>query len=185
MDLDLFLEILGVPSTSGEERRLAEFLKERLVFQPEAAGEKPQVTEHEVGDGTVNLLFDWSGTGHPSFVFCTHLDTVPPYIPPEVVYILKDDILPDGTKASRDDIMVKGRGSCDAKGQIFTMFTACTELREEGFTDFGLLLLAGEETGSHGAKAYTRDCPEEPLSSWESPPTTAWSQPARARSPSR
>lgn len=151
MDLDLFLEILGVPSISGDERTLAGFLKERLAA--------PQVHEYEVGDGTVNLLFDWSGTGRPSFVFCTHLDTVPPHIPPSVALVSAGDRLPDGETALRDDTLIKGRGSCDAKGQIFSMYNACLELPGEGFKDFGLLLLSGEETGSQGAKAYDRDNP--------------------------
>ena len=151
MDLELFLEILGIPSTSGGERRLADFLKDRLAA--------PQVLEQEVGDGTVNLLFDWSGTGEPEFVFCTHLDTVPPFIPPTVECVNEGDILPDGSKAAIEDTVIKGRGSCDAKGQIFVMYNACLELAKEGFKDFGLLLLAGEETGSHGAKAYTKERP--------------------------
>ncbi|MBR1926446.1 MAG: M20/M25/M40 family metallo-hydrolase [Bacteroidales bacterium] len=115
--------------------------------------------EFEVGDGTVNLLLDWSGTGAPSFVFCTHLDTVPPYIPPSVGPVSKGERLPDGRVAERDDTIIKGRGSCDAKGQIFTMYNACLKLQEEGFKDFGLLLLSGEETGSYGAKAFSRDNP--------------------------
>ena len=151
MDLELFIEMLGMCSTSGEERRMADFLKERL--------HAPQVFEQEVGDGTVNLLFDWSGTGRPSFVFCTHMDTVPPYIPPSVELVKEGDILPDGAKAGEDDTVVKGRGSCDAKGQVFSMYNACLKLREEGFSDFGLLLLSGEETGSHGAKAYDKERP--------------------------
>ena len=169
MDLDFFLEILAIDSTSGQERRLAEFLKERLGRSFAAARDDkaaaqdgclaPEVREFEVGDGTVNLLLDWSGTGAPSFVFCTHLDTVPPYIPPSVEPVKEGDILPDGRTAGRDDTIIKGRGSCDAKGQIFSMFLACQRLCQEGFTDFGLLLLAGEETGSFGAKAYTRDNP--------------------------
>ena len=132
---------------------MAEFLKGRLPLGDCA------VRADEVGDGTLNLLFDWSGTGCPSFVFCTHLDTVPPYIPPEVVSVRKGDILPDGKAAEEDDTMVKGRGSCDAKGQIAAMYSACLRLYEEGFRDFGLLLLAGEETGSYGAKAYSKDRP--------------------------
>ena len=53
MDLNLFLEILGIPSTSGEEKALAQFLKEQLVLRgPNGI----QVFEYEVGDGTLNLL---------------------------------------------------------------------------------------------------------------------------------
>lgn len=153
MDLELFREILSFPSTSGGERPLAEFLADRL---PSGGCE---ARSYEVGDGTLNLLFDWSGTGHPSFVFCTHLDTVPPYIPPEVTDISYGDILPDGKTADKDDVLVTGRGSCDAKGQIASMYSACLRLCEDGYRDFGLLLLAGEETGSFGAKAYSKDCP--------------------------
>ena len=120
MDLDFFLEILGIPSTSGEERRLALFLKEKL--------KAPEVIEQEVGDGTLNLLFDWSGTGHPSFVFCTHMDTVPPYIAPSVELVKKGDVLPDGRVSEIDDTIIKGRGRCDATGQIFTMYNACLRL---------------------------------------------------------
>ncbi|MGN1214646.1 MAG: M20/M25/M40 family metallo-hydrolase [Candidatus Cryptobacteroides sp.] len=153
MDLDLFRQILDIDSTSGQERQLAEFLEGRL----QAGG--CVVHRFEVGDGTLNLLLDWSGTGKPSFVFCSHLDTVPPYIPPEQVPVRSGDILPDGKTAVQDDTMFTGRGTCDAKGQFFTMYSTCLELASEGQTDFGLLLLAGEETGSFGAKAYTRDCP--------------------------
>ena len=52
------------------------------------------------------------------------------------------------------DVMIKGRGSCDAKGQIFSMWEACLELERRGCSDFALLLLAGEETGSYGAKSF-------------------------------
>ena len=36
------------------------------------------------------------------------------------------------------------------------MITACQKLAEEGCTNYGLLLLAGEETGSWGAKAFAQ-----------------------------
>lgn len=133
MDSDLFMDMLSVDSTSGRERDFALFLSHRL----KTAGNV--IETFEVGDGTLNLLASW---GKPEIVFCTHLDTVPPYIAPE-----------------RNGDIVTGRGSCDAKGQIFSMFEACKTLEAMGETGFGLLLLAGEETGSFGAKAWTRDCP--------------------------
>ncbi len=58
---------------------------------------------------------------------------------------------------------ISGRGSCDAKGQIFAMYTACKELEASGCTNFGLLLLAGEETGSWGAKAFSKTGFEAPF----------------------
>ncbi len=143
MNTDFFIEMLKINSTSGGEKGFADFLKQRM------SGPGRRVETFEVpammGDwptesGTpVNLMVSW---GEPKVVFCTHLDTVPPYIAPSV------EVLED------DDMKIKGRGSCDAKGQIFAMWEACLELESRGCTDFALLLLAGEETGSFGAKAF-------------------------------
>ena len=140
MDTKLFLEMLGIDSTSGKEAALADFLAERLLT------EHCRMEKFEVGDGTKNLLFSW---GEPKVVFCTHLDTVPPYIPP----VMSDE----------DGGVFYGRGTCDAKGQIFAMYEACKALEEKGHDGFGLLLLAGEETGSFGAKAF-RD--QHPGAEW-------------------
>lgn len=123
-----FRDILEIDSTSGRERALAEWLLAHV--------EAPRAESFEVGDGTLNLLFSW---GRPGLVFCTHMDTVPPYIAP-----------------SFDGASVHGRGSCDAKGQIYAMYRACKLLEAGGKSGFGLLLLSGEETGSFGAKAFSR-----------------------------
>ena len=136
MDLEFFHKILSVDSTSGKEVELADILSVELA----APGRKIDV--FEVGDGTRNVLVSW---GTPKVIFCTHLDTVPPYLPP----VFEEDV-------------VKGRGSCDAKGQIFAMYEACKELEAKGCTDFGLLLLAGEETGSFGAKAFNAVMSDDP-----------------------
>jgi len=128
MNWELFHQLLSFDSTSGNEREVADWLLQTL--------QAPKKELFEVGDGTANLLFSW---GTPRVVFCTHMDTVPPYIPPTF-----------------EEGVVKGRGSCDAKGQLFAMYTACKELEAKGCTDFGLLLLAGEETGSWGAKAFSK-----------------------------
>ena len=124
----VFRDILEIDSTSGRERALAEWLLAHV--------EAPRAESFEVGDGTLNLLFSW---GRPRLVFCTHMDTVPPYIAP-----------------SFDGASVHGRGSCDAKGQIYAMYRACKLLEAGGKSGFGLLLLSGEETGSFGAKAFSR-----------------------------
>ena len=136
MDFQFFQELLSIDSTSGKERKVAEWLAERLPGMFPAAN-RPVLRAEEVGDGTLNLLLTW---GTPRIVFCSHLDTVPPYIYPS---------FPEET-------VIKGRGSCDAKGQVFAIVEACKRLAVEGKTDFGMLLLAGEETGSWGAKAFAK-----------------------------
>ena len=131
----LFLDILGFDSTSGAEEALADFL-EKALAAPIQGGAAPRVQTLDVPEGGRNLLFSW---GEPRVVFCTHMDTVPPYIPPTVA-----------------GEMVFGRGACDAKGQIVALYAACCQLAAEGFEGFGLLLLSGEETGSWGAKAFAK-----------------------------
>ena len=135
MDWTLFHTLLSYDSTSGKEREVALWLYDTL--------QAPRKEQFEVGDGTLNLLLSW---GTPKVVFCSHMDTVPPYIPPTF-----------------EEGVVKGRGSCDAKGQIFAMYSACKKLETEGCTDFGLLLVSGEETGSWGAKAFSKTGFEAPF----------------------
>ena len=147
MNLDLFRQMLEFESTSGTERRFAEFIEKNIHADKNI--------RYEVGDGTLNLMFSW---GEPKVVFCTHMDTVPPYIPPVFKDIKAGEILPDGVVLDKDDVLILGRGSCDAKGQIFSMLSACLKMASEGKKGFALLLLSGEETGSFGAKAYTCDC---------------------------
>ena len=174
--------------------------------------EAPSRQLMDVGDGTLNLLLSW---GTPSVVFCTHMDTVPPYIAPvfpegsdvsqtslrdpshapgtcrlwtppsypaegsqsfgdvttlrnepQTVEDVTDchsdsspghsDSSPCHSERSEESKTITGRGSCDAKGQLFAMYTACKELEAKGCTGFGLLILAGEETGSWGAKAFSK-----------------------------
>ena len=128
IDYKLFEEVLRIDSTSGRERKLAEFLLRYL--------EAPSKEGFEVGDGTLNVLLKWGDK--PKVVFCSHMDTVPPYIEPIF---------------GRDK--VAGRGACDAKGQWISMYAACKELERRGRSGFALLLLSGEEVGSVGAKAFS------------------------------
>ena len=71
---------------------------------------------------------------HPSVVFSTHMDTVPPFI-----------------RSSEDATRIFGRGSCDAKGIIAAQIAAAERLRQHGLY-VGLLFVVGEERDSLGAK---------------------------------
>ena len=65
----------------------------------------------------------------------THIDTVPPFIPPR-----------------RDGRRLHGRGSCDAKGIAAAMIVAAERLRQQGKA-VGLLFVVGEEVSHDGAHA--------------------------------
>ena len=176
MNWNFFKEFLSIESTSGTERKVAEWLLTQL--------EAPVIESMEVGDGTLNIFLKW---GTPKVVFCSHMDTVPPYIAPgfpeeilsrghvhprtwvgggaRCIQVPEGDEVDNGRgRSERSErsssgeylLRITGRGSCDAKGQLFAMYTACKELEASGCTDFGLLLLSGEETGSWGAKAFSK-----------------------------
>ena len=126
----LAFELCTVESTSGNEGG-AVALAERLL------GERAWATIRiPVSPGRDALL---ASAGAPPWVtFSTHLDTVPPWIPPR-----------------REDGRLWGRGSCDAKGIAAAMICAAERLRDEGRA-VALLLVVGEETAHDGAHAANR-----------------------------
>src|ERR1022692_1228143 len=84
---------------------------------------------------------------HPSVVFSTHMDTVPPFI-----------------SSSEDATRIYGRGSCDAKGIIAAQIAAAEQLRQQGIY-VGLLFVVGEERDSLGAKVANEYAASQPTQS--------------------
>jgi acetylornithine deacetylase len=89
------------------------------------------IHEQRVAEGRTNVLATW---GRPRVLFSTHLDTVPPYLPPR----LEGDVF-------------HGRGACDAKGQIVAQLGAVKALLAGGREGLAWLGVVGEETDSAGA----------------------------------
>ncbi len=125
---DLFrtlMDWVDVQSITGAEadygHTIARFL-EGLGFAVEL---------QEAAPGRFNVL---ARTGVPEVVFCTHLDTVPPWFGP-----------------SQDADFVHGRGSCDAKGPALAMIEAARALLADGEDRVGFLFTVGEEADSVGA----------------------------------
>ena len=124
---ELTRQLIAIPSTSGDEKRVVEFLADYLT----AAGF--QVELQEAAPDRPNL---YARSGDPQVVLSTHTDTVPPYV-----------------EFRQDNQFIYGRGACDAKGIIAAMTKAAETLKESGESDFGLLFVVGEEAGSPGALA--------------------------------
>lgn len=119
-------ELVDIPSTTGQEKQVAEHVADTL----ERLGWT--VTRQPVAEERFNVL---ALRGRPDILLTTHLDTVPPYFP-----------------SSEDDAFVHGRGACDAKGIAAAMICAGQELAALGERDAGLLFVVGEEVDSAGAK---------------------------------
>lgn len=129
----LAAELLAIPSSSGEERAVVDFVSRWLV----ARGWNVHVQEVSRGRGNV-----WASRAGRGVTLSTHLDTVPPYFPPRL----------DGDR-------LYGRGSCDAKGIAAAMMVAADNLAAANEQRVDLLLVVGEEKGSDGARAANRLTP--------------------------
>lgn len=129
MDLfELTTSLMKIPSVSGEEEAVGIWLRDYL----EDLGWKVEL--QKVSDNQNNVIAWLNET--PRVVFSTHIDTVPPFIPP-----------------TEDDEKIYGRGACDAKGIIAAQITAAELLRKAGIEDIGLLYTVEEERSSTGARA--------------------------------
>jgi acetylornithine deacetylase len=116
--LDLALALCAIPSISGDEAQIVDYLALFL------SGLGFQVTRQRVGtkSGSDNLLA-LPKSGPVEILLTTHLDTVPPFIPP-----------------SRSDEFLHGRGTCDAKGIAAAMIRAVLELQEKAKIAWGCCL---------------------------------------------
>ena len=136
--LDLARHLIDIPSVSGEEDAVARALRSYL----EGLGYGVELLEDVPGRPGLFARTD----APPRLVFCTHLDTVPPYF-----------------ASSEDGEFLYGRGACDTKGIIAAQVAAAERLRAEGIRELGLLFVVDEEKGSLGARAANahpraRDC---------------------------
>lgn len=120
-------DLCAVDTTSGREDAGLEPLEALL----RALG--ADVLRQPVAPGRTNVLARW---GEPRVLFSTHLDTVPPYLPPR----WEGDVL-------------WGRGACDAKGQVVAQLAAVGDLLQGGARGLAWLGVVGEETDSAGAQA--------------------------------
>ncbi len=126
--------LVDIDSVTGKEASVGEFLLHHLRGRGWEAAPIP-VDPHRFN------VFASSKTALPKAVFCTHMDTVPPYI-----------------ASSEDGDNVYGRGACDAKGIIAAQITAAERLRVQGAA-VALLFTVGEERDSIGAKTANQHAP--------------------------
>ncbi len=128
--LDRLCDWIAIDSVTGHEGDYGDALARHLV----ALGF--EVERQELEPGRFNVL---ARAGEPELVFCTHLDTVPPYFGP-----------------SRKGATIHGRGACDAKGPALAMIEAARRLVESGERRLGFLFTVGEETDGGGAQHANR-----------------------------
>jgi acetylornithine deacetylase len=135
--VDLAARLMEIESTSGCEGAVVDWMHALLE------GRDWSVTRIPVSPGRDDVFASSVARGlePPRITFSTHLDTVPPFIPPRL-----------------DGNVLRGRGACDAKGIAAAMIGAAERLRASN-VPVGLLFVVGEETahdGAHAANEYAR-----------------------------
>ena len=125
--LELTRALVALETPTGSEGPAIDLLEEIL----RRAGYR--TSRQTVSRGRDNL---YAYREPPELVFATHVDTVPPYVP-----------------LVEDEVAIRGRGACDAKGLAAAMVAAAERLAAGGERRIGLLFLVGEENGSDGARA--------------------------------
>lgn len=128
---ELTKSLMSIPSVSGQEEAVGFYLRDYL----ESLGWTVEL--QPVSPDQNNVVAYLSDT--PLVWLSTHMDTVPPFIPP-----------------SEDDEKIYGRGACDAKGIIAAQITAAELLRNEGIGNIGLLYTVEEERSSTGAETANK-----------------------------
>jgi acetylornithine deacetylase len=123
----LTMKLMEIDSTSGSEGAVVAWTDDYLTRAKWTTRRIP------VTPGRDAILA--TSVDKPLVTLSTHLDTVPPWIPPR----LDGDIL-------------WGRGACDAKGIAASMIFAADRLRAEG-VPVALLFVVGEEVTHDGAEA--------------------------------
>ncbi len=121
---ELLYELVKIPSTSTNEHEISLFIENKLVDLG------MEITRS--GNNLIGKL----GRGRPTLMLCGHLDTVPPFFPPQI----------KGTK-------LFGRGAADDKGGLAAVINAIANIKQSKLK--GTLLttfVVDEELKSLGAQ---------------------------------
>ena len=155
-------ELIRFPSTSGREHEAMVFLRDRFARVGGFAVEERPMSDALKNDpdysspvpdlrydGRFNLRIARAGRGGGrTLLFNTHVDVVPP-----------SEGQPDPWSGRVADGIVHGRGACDAKGQVATLYLvgrALAELRPALRGDVEAHLVIEEENGGNGTLAMVR-----------------------------
>ncbi len=126
MTLETLLDWIAIDSVTGREKDYGDALARALAELGLGVERQPVAPER------FNVL---ARADAPALLFCTHLDTVPPWFGPR-----------------REKQHIFGRGACDAKGPALAMIEAGRRLLAAGERRIGYLFTVGEETDGAGAQ---------------------------------
>jgi len=144
---ELTKQLMAIPSITGTERAIGEFLAAEL------ARRNYRVETQEVEKDRLNVIA-WAG-GRARLVLCTHIDTVPPMLP-----------------VREDDQFLYGRGACDTKGIMAAMLEAGDRLRQAESRISAISWSSEKKRPGRAPRRPTPGTGIRSLSSWANPRAT-------------
>ncbi|KUF83820.1 carboxypeptidase [Phytophthora nicotianae] len=134
----LAIGLNSIVSTSGDEAAVGQAIADWLTTRGWTVHKQkvPPQSDAAVKADRYNVYATRSNSKTPRLLFNSHMDTVPPYLPPRI-----------------DSTTLYGRGACDAKSLIAGQMIAAQKLVEAGFgNDVQVLYVVSEETDHSGMK---------------------------------
>lgn len=163
--LSFHRDLVQIESVTGDEKDVGDFIirflearnftveKQIVPYQGDGAGK---------GKERFNIYAYLASNPAPEILLTSHIDTVPPFIP----YSLSlpsstEEVESDGTETfNRDEILISGRGSVDAKASVAAqIFAVLHHLEQNPSAPLGLLFVVGEEVHGDGMKHFSNSVP--------------------------
>lgn len=154
------MDLISFPSTRGNEGQVNRFIfnsmkeivdrcelveiNDDIINDPDYAFPIPDFTYAN----TPNLECVLNGDGEKTVIFNTHVDVVPASEGQEMAFSPKEE-----------NGIIWGRGACDAKGQVATLFALAQIFKEKKITPPGKIIfhfVVEEENGGNGTLAMIR-----------------------------
>ena len=149
--LSLHRDLVDIESVTEDEAEIGEWLSEWFKDHDFNVTLQPVPVEDDSSIERWNLYATRDPSSSPRVILTTHMEVVAPHIPSSAVYSNSSD--------AREDILLQGRGSVDAKAPTAAQIYAALELLESGDIenpgDIALLFVVNEEAGGIGMRTFS------------------------------
>ncbi|ETN41109.1 uncharacterized protein HMPREF1541_03044 [Cyphellophora europaea CBS 101466] len=150
--LSLHRDLIEIESVTADEGEIGQWLAEWLEEHDFNVTLQPVPVDDDPDYERWNVYATRDPSSAPRAILTTHMDNVGPHIPYSAVY--------SNTSTERDDILLQGRGSVDAKAPIAAQIYAALELLDDSDEisspgDIALLFVVHEEAGGQGMDVFS------------------------------
>lgn len=152
--LSFHRDLVQIPSISEHEKHVGEFILEFLSSHNLTVEKQELNPRSEETPERFNIYAYVGENRYPDAILTSHIDTVPPFIPYSLHSPPPDTT--NGASFNRNDLIIAGRGSVDAKASVAAIiFAALETLQENPSASIGLLFDVGEENSGAGMKHFS------------------------------